>query len=186
MATTDTTDYLRSNGILGLISSHRFPVPVPVPLRRPHVPAPRPLIPAATRGGYGARYSQIPQFASSSGSREPKDSDGCKQLVNLDWMENGGMGLLRRRVVPPTGFGAQMQQFSFPVGRQPSQFTFPGADQFDSEEDFSASMQGNGQGAMDSGGYYTFPSNWAIFPSPMHAIYRTKYSWKTSTLTNCK
>jgi len=52
-------------------------------------------------------------------------------------MENGGMGLLRRRVVPPTGFGAQMQQFSFPVGRQPSQFTFPGADQFDSEEDFS-------------------------------------------------
>lgn len=55
-----------------------------------------------------------------------QDSDGCDELVNLDWMENGGLGLLRRRVVPPTGFGAQMQQFSF-----------PGAEQFDSEEDFS-------------------------------------------------
>jgi hypothetical protein len=63
------------------------------------------------------------------------DSGGCEELVNLDWMENGGAGLLRRRVVPPTG--AQMQRFSFPAGGQPSQFPFPGADQVDGEEDFS-------------------------------------------------
>jgi hypothetical protein len=66
-----------------------------------------------------------------------QDSSGCEELVNLDWMENGGAGLLRRRVVPPTVFGAQMQRFSFPAGGQPSQFPFPGADQVDGEEDFS-------------------------------------------------
>jgi len=50
-----------------------------------------------------------------------QDSGGCRKLVNLDWMENGRAGLLRQWVVPPTGFGAQMQQFSFLASGQPSQ-----------------------------------------------------------------
>ena len=58
-----------------------------------------------------------------------QDSGGCEELVNLDWMENGRAGLLRRWMVPPTGFGAQMQQFSFPASGQPSQFPFLDANQ---------------------------------------------------------
>jgi len=64
-----------------------------------------------------------------------QDSSGCEELVNLDWMENERAGLLRRRVVPPTGFGAQ--QFSFPATGQPSQFSFLDANQVDGVEDFS-------------------------------------------------
>jgi hypothetical protein len=55
--------------------------------------------------------------------------------MNLDWMKNERVGLLRRRVVPPTGFGAQ--QLSFPASGQPSQFPFLGANQVDGVEDFS-------------------------------------------------
>lgn len=93
---------------------------------------PRPPAPAAARGGYGARSSsQIPPFSGSSVGQGSQDPDG------LDWMENGGVGLLRRRVVPPTGFSAQMQQVSFLSGGQPPQFPFPGVDQLDSDEDFA-------------------------------------------------
>ena len=108
------------------------------PLQAPPMSLPpRPPVLAAARGGYGARSSPMLQLPGSSMSQGSQDSSGCEELVNLDWMENGGVGLLRRRVVPPMGLGAQIQQFSFSTGGQPPHFPFPSAVQVDGEEELS-------------------------------------------------
>jgi len=67
-----------------------------------------------------------------------QDSGGSEDLVDLDWIKNGGGGLMRRRVVPPTG--GQPPQVLWQDGGQPAQVPFPDAAEVEVVDELSGEV----------------------------------------------
>lgn len=105
---------------------------------------PRPRGPAPVRGGYdnlAARSSSpMAQSAGASMAQGSQDSIGCEGHVDLEWMENREVGLMRRRVIPPTDFNGQPLQAPSPNMSQQPQFPFPDAAQGIIEEELSGEV----------------------------------------------
>ena len=74
-------------------------------------PRPRGPVPVPGYENLAARASSpVAQFAGGSMAQGSQDSVGCEGHVDLGWLENREVGLMRRRVIPPTD---QQPQFSF-------------------------------------------------------------------------
>jgi hypothetical protein len=71
----------------------------------------------------------VAQFAGGSMAQGSQDSVGCEGHVDLGWLENRDVGLMRRRVIPPTDFNGQPSQAPSPSVSQQPQFSFPDAAQ---------------------------------------------------------
>ena len=81
-------------------------------------------------GNLAARASSpVAQFTSGSMAQGSQDSVGCEGHVDLGWLENRELGLMRRRVIPPTDFNGQPLQAPSPSVSQQPQFSFPDAAQ---------------------------------------------------------
>ena len=103
---------------------------------------PRTRVPAAARRGHGnpaARsFYLMVQFAGASMAEGFQDPSGSEDLVDLDWMENEGVGLMRRRVVPP--IGGQSSQVLWLDGGQPGQVPFPDAAEVEVMDELSGEV----------------------------------------------